>query len=220
MLSFPKRRLTGDNRCSGQILAEVCIGFSLMAFTWILVAYALFMFNNRIRTAMAARHAAWMIGTKPGLSCADITSDIDQDFFYQNNNSGTQLVTVESAPAITSSTGFSVGNILSKVINGGPPNRVTVRFGIEGGGNSNVYPFTLMKVKVPFMPKATLENLYSVESKCQWAAVGDPWPGGLSLSDFLAGGLTGVIGAMSDIYNAADDVLQWLEELATLGGIL
>jgi hypothetical protein len=213
--------MTGDDRCSGQVLAEVCIGFALMTFTWILMAFALFMFNNRIRTAMAARHAAWMIGTNTSLQPGDLTPDIDQGFFYQNNSSGTQLVTVESAPAVASSTGFSVGGILSNVVNGGkPPNRVTVRFGIAGGdaGGTNVFPFTLMNVKVPFMPKSSLENIYTVESQCQWAAVGDPWTGGLSLSDFLSGALTGIIGAMEDIYNAANSVLQWLEYLASLPG--
>jgi hypothetical protein len=223
MLPATNRRLTGDNRCSGQILAEVCIGFALLTFTWILMSFSLFMFNNRIRTAMAARHAAWMIGTKPGLSCSDITSDIDQDFFYQNNNSGTPLVTVEPAPAVASSTGFSLGSILSNVINGGqPPNRVTVRFGVGSGGagNTNVYPFTLMNVKVPFMPKSSLENLYSVESQCQWAAVGDTWTDKLNLNSLLSGALLGIVGALSDIYNAADQLFQWLEDLATLGGIL
>jgi hypothetical protein len=42
----------------------------------------------------------------------------------------------------------------------------------------------------------------------------------LNLNSLLSGALLGIVGALSDIYNAADQLFQWLEDLATLGGIL
>ena len=58
---------------SGQILAEACIGLSLLVLLWIMLSFTTYMANNRIRTAMAVRDAVWLksngqdpTGTIPG----------------------------------------------------------------------------------------------------------------------------------------------------------
>src|SRR5580765_7232713 len=74
-----------EGACSGSILTEACIGLALLVFTWVVVAYHTFMTDNRIRTAMASRHAAWMVAKTPGMDAARLKAEITSDFFYQTN---------------------------------------------------------------------------------------------------------------------------------------
>ena len=160
----PKVRST-----AGQIMVEACIALALMAFTWMLFSFVSYMGNNQIRTAMATRHAAWMLGNG-----ADPSAAIPQQFFY-GGDSG--LVHVDSgsfaismASALTGDDNLGLGDQNACL--------ATVSFGMSADDlkTTDRYPFTLLNANVPFMPPTLLENFTSVQSQCAWPAhVEDTW---------------------------------------------
>jgi len=83
---------------SGQVLVEGIVGLALLTFVWALIAFSTFIATNHIRTAMAARHAAWQKGN--GIDPS--VDDIEKKFFYQAG-----LVKVETGD------GLGIGNLIS-----------------------------------------------------------------------------------------------------------
>jgi hypothetical protein len=164
--------------CAGQVIVEAAIGLALMTFAWILMTYSLYMGTNSIRTNMAARHAAWLKGATGN----DATpSQIDQMFFYQSG-----LSKIENGAPVTVGDLFSdSGAKDSKDIGKGGhgPFLVTVSFGVADVNTATQFPFTLLKVRVPFMP-ALPTDISMVKSTCQWEEVGDTWT---SWADALRG---------------------------------
>src|SRR6187455_1793013 len=79
-----KIRLFPQRKRSGQVMAEACIGLSIMVFGWIVVTYSMFMANNHVRTAMAARYAAWHKGaSSTAVSDEQLAQLVESSFFYQ-----------------------------------------------------------------------------------------------------------------------------------------
>lgn len=164
-------------KCSAQILAEACIGLSLMVFAWILITYSLFLANNQIRTEMAARYAAWYTGNNNGTE--PTATQIDQYFFFQ---SGLSSITPQPAaqigdviegnmPTGTTTYGGSDGSSA----NG--PFKVEVSFGVSSlSSSTNPFPFSIVssRVHVPLMPTNTI-SVCSVNSSCQWDGDSDAW---------------------------------------------
>ena len=161
----------------GAILAEACIGLALLTFTWIIISYSLYMGDNHIRTAMAARHAAWLRGEKGGdvsdKSKEPTAADIEGWFFYEKD-----LTQVS----------FSRGELPLETLMGGDrdkyggkagkgPYLAKVTYGIQPDdlSSTTTFPFTLLKTHVPFMPSSLMGNVLSVSSTCQWDEVGNPW---------------------------------------------
>ena len=164
---------------SGQIMVEACVGISLLAFVWILISYTSFMTTNRIRTAMAARHAAWRVA-KEGVNPQSMSKEINDDFFYNS------FATVENGDAPVNRAGSIGVPILTIPLiplhgfigDSGPPNRTRVTFGIKPAdlNSPNVaYPFNLMNTHLPFMTNSMLAGFLSVNSQCQWPAINDVW---------------------------------------------
>jgi len=152
----------------GQFLAEACIGLALMVAVWIILTYTLFLADNHIRTAMAARYAAWYKGA--GGSGLDGTK-LDTLFFYQ-----TGLSKVEYAQ------GDGIGNLVmgdntpSFSDGDGWPTKAKVTFGVtDVSDTSNPFPFNMVKTKVPFIPDADVTPVISVSSVCQWDQDSETW---------------------------------------------
>jgi hypothetical protein len=152
----------------GSILAEACIGLALMSFTWIILTYSIFMADNKIRTAMAARHAAWYKGNGGGNMTG---AQLDQYFFYRSGVSKVEYGQGEgmlSAVLSKDAPSFSSGS--------GWPTKAKVTFGVNDvNGASNPFPFDLLKTKVPFMPDSAIAEVTSVSSMCQWDQDSETW---------------------------------------------
>ena len=171
----PRHRLE-----SGQILAEAAIGLSLLAFLWILMAFMTYMANNRIRTAMAARDAAWLQSN--GESLTGVPS-----MFFSGNEVALAKVSQVQQVSFGAVGGPWGGSVWS----------TTVTFGVQPGSLSGTsqFPFDLLNVHVPFMGKESaaggpngLGQLSSVNSVCAWPSdTSDTWT---SLSDALIGGFS------------------------------
>jgi len=151
-------------------MAEACIGLALMAFTWIIGTYALFMAENKVRTAMAARYAAWYQGAN-GNGTLPTTAQIDEGFFQQAGVSTVTDVTPQAAevPVLNIPLGFNDGTAANGMF------KVQVTFGVSSLASANQYPFVLLNTQVPYMPSSALTNAFSVQSSCQWDGVGDTW---------------------------------------------
>ena len=160
-------------------MAEACIGLALLSFVWILISYTSFMTTNRIRTAMAARHAAWRVA-KEGVNPQSISKEINDDFFFNS------FATVEKGNAPINHAGSIGVPILAVpliplhgiITDSSAPNRTRVKFGInlaDLNSPSVSYPFSLMNTHVPFMTNSLLAGLLSVNSQCQWATIKDVW---------------------------------------------
>lgn len=153
-------------------MAEACIGLALMTFAWILFSYVSYMGNNHIRTAMAARHAAWLqaIGGAPAAS-------IPHDFFLGGD---AQFVMVKSSSVHLPISESLADKSKDKLEWSDKGNAIyaTVTFGVAEDllKTTDVFPFILMKTKVPFMSASQLTNFLSVESHCAWPAeVNNTW---------------------------------------------
>jgi hypothetical protein len=163
-----KTRFSSRRCCRGQVLAEACIGLSLVTFAWIMITYSLFMANNHIRTEMAARHAAWYKGTTGN----DMTpAQLDQMFFYQSN-----------VAKVVYSQGEGIGSVIGLGGNGpsfldepGFPTKATVTFGPIDAAHATQFPFDLLNTQVPLMPNSMLTNCLSVSASSQWDHVGETW---------------------------------------------
>ena len=163
-----KTLLSRRQSCSGQIMVEACIGLALMAFAWIIISYSLFMANNNLRTAMAARYAAW----HKGAGGSDLTvAQLDQYFFYQP---GISKVEYGQGDGIGS---LAVGDKAPSFNDGGGwPTKAKVTFGVTDiNDSSNPFPFSLLKTRVPFMPNSDMTGVLSVNSTCQWDQDSDTW---------------------------------------------
>jgi hypothetical protein len=158
-----------NRRRLGQVLAEACIGLSLMVFAWIIITYSLYMANNAIRTEMAARYAAWYQANTGGTAATG--EQLDQYFFYQSGlSSVSQLTPVLMGQAFE---GDAPTNASSYSGNDNPVN-VQVSYGVSAPASSSPFPFNLLSVHVPLMPTSTLP-VYSVNSSCQWDYDSDLW---------------------------------------------
>lgn len=156
---------------SGQVMAEACIGLSLMAFTWIIVTYSLYMADNKIRTVMAARHAAWYFGATQGKQMT--INQLDQDFFYQSGVSNVAYSQGKGIPDLFGSSGVPANATKYSGYNGVV---ATITYGPNDPHDAaNPFPFSLLNTQVPFMPDSFLTNCVSVSSSCQWDIVGDTW---------------------------------------------
>jgi hypothetical protein len=189
MSSLLSHRVPLRSSRSGQVFVEACIALALMAFVWILITYSLWMANNRIRTAMAARHAAWLAGNVPSLTEEEVTGNIDSSFFYENGL--VKAVRVDGVPINGSKVpGIDLDGIFAKLVNtitiDDGPCRCRVSFGMEKTdlATTTRFPFVLMNAQVPLMPEPVLDNFLSVRSTCQWAKVGYTWG---DLRDILKG---------------------------------
>lgn len=161
-------------KVSGQVLAEACIGLSLMTFTWIMISYSLYMANYSIRTEMAARYAAWYQANDNGTAVTP--AQLDQYFFFQ---SGLSSLTNINPPAL-------IGNVIEGNMptnaasysngDGSQPFMVSVGFGVTTPQTTSPFPFNLFSagVQVPLMPSNSL-SVYQVYSICQWDDDCDVW---------------------------------------------
>lgn len=177
----PSRRARW-NDCSGQVLTEAAIGLALFSFTFVLVIFVTFMATNHLRTAMAARYAAWYRGE--GLKEAS-EEQVRDRFFYHD------FVKVEYSEGVglmgqflgaNSQDASGVGRV------GAHGAKIaTVRFGVPDlqDDKAKKFPFVLLNGHFPFMPaSAPKENSFlQVSSSCQWEETGNPWN---SPSDVLA----------------------------------
>jgi len=166
-----------NRSCSGQFMAEACIGLALMTFVWIILTYSLFMANNDIRTEMAARYAAWYQGAN-GSGTIATASQMDQYFFFQSGLSAVKAGTPETVssffpPFIPK--GLTKLFDLSDGTAANGPFKVSVSFGVSSVSSSSAFPFNLLSTHVPFMPDSNMTNALSVSSSCQWDGVADTW---------------------------------------------
>lgn len=162
--SSPVRR----DPCSGQVLAESCIGLALMVLVWILVVFTTYMGTNQIRTAMACRHAAWLKGSEGGTAS---TAQLDQWFFYDTGLSKVEYLN-----------GLGVGDLFGTVSgdrktysDAGQAVMARVTYGVANTNSLNKFPFVLLKSQVPLMPRPMMDQALSVNTSCQWDEVGNTW---------------------------------------------
>lgn len=153
------------------MLPEVAIGAALMIFSWIIITYSLFLGTNHIRTAMAARHAAWLKGETGQNATA---AQIESQFFYDTGLVKVENVTPVSLAGLFSDPKGDTGKFKDR---GDGPYKVKVTFGITAAevNSTTKFPFDLMKTKLPFMPDTLMDKALSVESSCQWERTGDTW---------------------------------------------
>lgn len=178
-------------RQAGQVLVEACIGLALLVFVWITAGFAVYMSNNHIRTAMAARHAAWLKGNGGDIDNTAIATN-----FFMLAEEEADLVKCEPEGAKGSIAGFITGDDN----NLGNEDRgwwVEVKFGItaEDMASTEAFPFSMMRTTVPLMPPSAVENLLQVESHCQWADVGQTWT---DWKDALKGVWNTILAEMGD----------------------
>jgi len=154
---------------SGQVMAEACLAIALLAFTWITASFAAFMNTNHIRTAMAARHAAWMHGN----GGSPTPDNIGSDFFFQGG-----VVDVQQIQSVGIGE-FIAGKADTQKYNGqgNGPFRYTVSFGMDKAdiNTTTNYPFVLLKTELPFMPPSLPDRYIKVQSSCQWEEVNSTW---------------------------------------------
>ncbi len=181
------------SRKSGQALVEACIGLAIMALTWVLISHVCYMRTNHVRTVMAARHAAWLMGHN-----AD-AGGITGNFFFPNDAGYAGVGAAESLNLSALGEGWSGSAATAK--------RATVTFGTtpEALESINTFPMALMKTKIPFMPVSLVQTNYlSVKSSCAWPAdVDNTWT---SRTEAL-------MGVLSEIANSVSGVLDWLGDL-------
>jgi len=162
-------------RHAGEIMAEACIGLSLMAFVWMIMVYSLYLADNQIRTEMAARYAAWYQGNNNGTVVS--ASDIDKYFFFQSGLTTVTTLTPALIPDALSGTMPSGKTATKDGTSGNGPFKVQITFGVSSlNNNTNPFPFNLLNpsVQVPFMP-TNLVSVCSVNSTCQWDGDSDTW---------------------------------------------
>jgi hypothetical protein len=136
---------------SGEILAEACIGLSLMALLWIMLSFTNYMANNRIRTAMAARDAAWLQANGESVQSVPAAFFLGQD---------TGLCPTPTSQPNSYSYGVWTASASTS----------TVTFGLQGGDSSNAttYPFVLLNTTLPYMPASAMNGFLQVQANCAW----------------------------------------------------
>ncbi len=165
-----RKRATTKRGRRGQALVEACVGLAIMTFVFLLAGFLVWMSGNKIRTAMAARHAAWLKGS--GGNPTDAT--IGEGFFYDPDF--VKVDPIGAVGALDALTGGDSDQMSYSDANGGPF-RYKVSFGIETNALATTadYPFTWMKIQLPFMPKSEMRHFVMVYSVCQWDEVGNTW---------------------------------------------
>lgn len=158
---------------SGQAMTEAAIGLSLMGFVWVMIIFITWMASNQIRTAMAARHAAWMAGN--GGNPTDDT--IAPHFFYEE---GPCSVVSNNAVDMSNLLGGGViGGIVGTILNsmGGQRFGYTVSYGLAEAdvATTSIYPFNLIGAVFPFVGESKIGSYLNVESSCQWEDVNQTW---------------------------------------------
>ena len=145
-------------------MAEACIGMSLVVFVWVLFAFSSYMANNRLRTVMAARDAAWLQSNGQNPS-----SLVPTQFFYGSDQN------VAQAPAgrqVNLSPLGSEGGLDSFGWSGLDAvmwsNTVTFGMTVDQVSTTEQFPFVLLNTHAPFMPDIMLSNFLSVSSVCAW----------------------------------------------------
>lgn len=153
------------------MLVEAIVGLALLVFVWAIIAFATFMTSNHVRTAMAARHAAWQKGN--GIEPS--VEDIEKKFFFQ-----TGVVKVESGAGVGIGGligGANAANMEQFAEGDHGPFVARVKFGMtaEDVNGEVPFPFTIMTTQFPLMPPSLMENYLQVESSCQWDEAGETW---------------------------------------------
>lgn len=165
----------------GQALVEGSIGVALMAFTWTLLVVLSVMTTNIARTAMAARHAAWLAGN--GANAAGIEAGLRTQFFFHTGTLIDLAYGDEEEPEYDADD----DDVQDTIDSGNGPYKATVRFGAATGTDRTTkLPWSLIStIDLPFMPPlADLDTLYQVDTACQWEEVGDTW---LTAGDAIEG---------------------------------
>ncbi len=174
MLNNPNHGHRRPEWLAGQILAEACIGMSLLVLLWIFFSFTTYMANNRIRTAMAARDAAWLKANGE-----DPTGSVPGAFYSSADASlAAASAGTEFTLALAIPTPFAAGQAWSN----------SVSFGMAKGdlAGTTRYPFLLLNTHVPFMPDSLMDNFLSVATICAWPA--DTANTFTSLIDAIPGG--------------------------------
>ncbi|MEI8120843.1 MAG: hypothetical protein WCI20_02235 [bacterium] len=180
---FPETR-------SGQALVEATIGLAIMALTWVLITHVCYMRTNHVRTVMAARHAAWLMGHKADYGAAT------GSFFFDN---GVSLAGISEQTLPLSAVGKSWGG-------SGGAKLATVSFGMSPDDleTTDIFPFALLRTEIPFMPSMVLTNYLSVQSFSAWPDdVDNTWT---DRGEAL-------VGVISEIVKSIGGALEWLGSL-------
>jgi len=194
-----KLLVASHRRRSAQILAEACIGLALMAFTWIIVTYSLFLANNQIRTEMAARYAAWSQGNNNGT--LPIASDIDKYFFFQPNLSTVTPLTPALIPDVLAGSAPASDASTNDGTSGNGPFKVQIAFGpTTAPSSASPFPFNLLTTHVPFMTNSMM-SIYSVNSSCQWDGDSDTWNTWSAAGKGIWNTISGNAGAAGSIFS-------------------
>ena len=169
----PRRR----DKTAGQALTEATLMLSLLAFTWMAAGYMTFKTQNGIRTAMGARHGAWMRahGTDPS------GGQTEDDFFAHTGiaslnaqNSETVTLPGEFAALAASAAGpaYQVEN-------------VEVGFNVLAKVGSREHPYVGLTMQPPFM-RDDLYNviLFSDFTGSQWPRITEFFTDRNRLSDY------------------------------------
>ena len=160
-----KLNIIDDQR--GQVLVETCIGLALMAFVWMSTGLATFMSNNHVKTAVAARHAAWMKGNKAGDGA--IKSCVQTNFMFLGGDEGLVQVDIQAGKG-------SIAGLLTGDDKGfgqkGQMHWVEVTYGTN---SRDKFPFSILDIQFPFMPKMEMDGILFVKSHCQWSDVHETW---------------------------------------------
>ena len=153
---------------SGQVLAEACIGLSMLVLLWLLLSFSSYMANSRIRTAMAARDAVWLQAN------GENTDTVPGAFYYGKD---VNLAAVAPAQEISLSSPISFlwsGKAWSN----------SVSFGMSPGAlpGTTHYPFVLLNARIPILPADIMDHVMdhflSVNTGCAWPAdVGNTYTG-------------------------------------------
>ena len=189
---------------SGQAMIEACLGIALLTFVFVLVGVSTFMSNNRIRTAMAARHAAWMHGADLYDNSAQNREylnnvNIDNWFFFPSkdahlsipqqgrlNIDPTRHTQVAQLPGTSS--GLRLQNLPLHTISVDAQAKIAdilqeaktlpayqVSYGLQSPDHFAGFPYNLLRTDVPFMPTPLVTSLLNFDSVCQWEPVSNPW---------------------------------------------
>ena len=177
-------RLASDE--SGQAMTEAVVTLSLLGMTWVLLFYASYMGNNRIRCAVGARHAAWAAGNAVAVDQDVIRNKV----FWTNQDKVTLTADTRRGSAQDNSnvqdgldgaagsgvTGTVIDGIVGAIRTIFPPiHTAIVKFGVDdAAGAAGTFPFVLMNTKFPFMEETSF-GLFSIECYCEWDEVSNTW---------------------------------------------
>ena len=167
MVVKKKERPRRLEKTSGQALTEAAIMLSLLAFAWMMASYMTFMTQNGIRTASAARHAAWMLGN--GLTPSSFS--IEDDFYVLHLQPGhARNVSLNTSIEKAFPPG-SVAPFLGGLTTGGiyEVKQAEVVYSVFSMQGSKKYPYRALNMDLPLMlEKANDPNILTTTAICQW----------------------------------------------------